>query len=66
MKRYLSLALVFGSISLGGFVGCGEEAKVESQTTVDTPEGSKTVTDTRTVETTGDMQPTTPTTEAPK
>ena len=67
MKRYLSLALVLGSFSLVGFVGCGEEAKVSTESKVETPEGTKTVTDEKKIETTGDMKPSAePVVEAPK
>ena len=66
MKRFLSLALVLGSFSLVGFAGCGEEAKVKTETTIDTPDGTKTVTDEKKVETTGEMKPSSDPTEAPK
>ena len=66
MKRFLSLALVLGSFSLVGFVGCGEESKVTTEKTIETPDGSQTVTDEKKIESTGEMKPSSEPVEAPK
>lgn len=57
MKRFLALALVLGSFSTCGFVGCSEEEKAKTTTTVETPNGSQTTTEVKKVESTGDMKP---------
>ena len=66
MKRFFALALLFGSFSVCGFVGCGDEAKVETTKKIETPEGTKTETDTHKVEATGDMKPADKPADAPK
>jgi len=57
MKRLLSLALILGSVSTFGLVGCGEESKVKQSETVSTPDGSTTTTTEKKVESTGDNPP---------
>jgi hypothetical protein len=57
MRRMLASALVLGIFSTVGLIGCGEEASVTKETTVETPGGSATTTDTKKVETTGDNPP---------
>lgn len=57
MKKLLSIALILGSLSPLGLVGCGEEAKVETKETVSTPEGSTTTTETKKVESSGENPP---------
>ncbi len=56
MARFLMLflALSFTSLSV---TGCSEKAKVEKKTTVSTPEGTTTKTDTSTVESSGKNPP---------
>jgi len=57
MKRLLSLALILGSVSTFGLVGCGDEAKVEKTETVSGPGGTTTTTDTQKVESSGENPP---------
>ncbi len=59
MKRAISSALLLSVFALpvAGLVGCGEEAKVESQTKVETEGGTTTATKTESVKTTGDNPP---------
>jgi hypothetical protein len=59
MKRAISSALLFSIFALpvAGLVGCGEETKVEKTTTVETPGGTATQTDTSSTKTTGDNPP---------
>jgi len=57
MKRLLSLALILGSVSTFGLVGCGDEAKVKTEETVTTPGGTTTTTEEKKVETTGENPP---------
>lgn len=68
MKRFLALALVFGSFSTIGLVGCSEEAKQTTTEKTVTPTGSETTTTEKKVEGTGDMKPseTAKPVEAPK
>ena len=56
MKRILASVMVLSVLSIG-FVGCGEKAKVEKKTTVETPNGSTEKTETTEVKTTGDAPP---------
>ena len=56
MKRILTSIVCMSVLSIG-LVGCGEKAKVEKKTTVETPGGTATKTDTTTVKTTGDNPP---------
>ena len=49
MKRLFSLCLALTFIS--AFVGCDKKAEVKEETTVTTPEGTTTTTDTHAVET---------------
>ncbi|MEA2631571.1 MAG: hypothetical protein QOE66_1790, partial [Chloroflexota bacterium] len=44
MKRFLTTALILGSFSTFGLVGCGEETKVKETEQVSTPGGSTTTT----------------------
>jgi len=57
MKRFYVLALGLALFAPTAFVGCGEEAKVEKQTTVSTPGGTTTETTTSKVESTGENPP---------
>ena len=57
MRRAFASAFVMGALSIVGLAGCGDESKVETETTIETPEGSKTITDTTKVETDGSMSP---------
>jgi len=52
MKRFLASALILSSISGFGLVGCADKAKEETSTTVKTPSGTTTATDTHEVKTT--------------
>jgi hypothetical protein len=55
MKRLIALCMVLG---LGvAIVGCDKKAEVKKETTVSTPEGSTTTTDTQKVETSGENPP---------
>ena len=54
MKRLLSLATL---MALGCVLGCGETSKVESSTTVKTPGGQTTTTETTKVEKSGENPP---------
>jgi len=44
MKRFLATALILGTVSTFGLVGCGEESKVKEETQVSTPSGTQTTT----------------------
>ena len=55
MKRFFAVCMVLSLAA--GFVGCDKKAEVKKETTVTSPEGSTTVTDTQKVETTGDNPP---------
>jgi hypothetical protein len=59
MKRMISSALLLSIFTLpvAGIVGCGEEAKVEKETTIKTPGGTTTETKTDTIKSTGDNPP---------
>jgi hypothetical protein len=59
MKRILASVLALSAMSIG-LVGCGEKAKTEKKTTVETPEGSKEKTETTETKTTGENPPATP------
>lgn len=55
MKKLLSLGFV---VALGlSAIGCADESKVEKTTTVETPSGTTTTTETDKVETTGENPP---------
>jgi len=57
MKRLFALCLVLG-VAACFTVGCEKKAaEVKTETTVTTPEGSSTTTDTHKVETTGENPP---------
>jgi ABC-type glycerol-3-phosphate transport system substrate-binding protein len=56
MKRMLSLAIVLGGMSLG-VVGCSSETSTTKETEVSGPGGTTTVTEEKTVETTGENPP---------
>jgi len=56
MKRLLSLAIILGGMSLG-VAGCSKEATVKTETEVSGPGGTTTVTEEKTVETTGENPP---------
>ncbi len=56
MKRFLTIAIVAGGMSLG-LVGCSKEASVTSEKEVTGPGGTTTVTEEKTVETTGENPP---------
>jgi len=57
MKRLLSIALILGSVSTLGLVGCGEESKVKETETISTPNGSTTTTTEKKVESQGENPP---------
>ena len=56
MKRFFSV-LMIASLAMPFAVGCEKKAEVKKETTVSTPEGTTTTTDTQKVETTGDNPP---------
>lgn len=49
MKRFFGLCLALSLV--GGVAGCDKKAEVKKETTVTTPEGTTTTTDTHAVET---------------
>jgi hypothetical protein len=51
-RIFASLVLALGTVV--GMAGCGEESSVTRETKIETPEGSKTITQQEKVETTGD------------
>jgi len=57
MKRLLSIALILGSVSTFGLVGCGDEAKVKETETVTTPGGTTETTTEKKVESSGENPP---------
>jgi hypothetical protein len=56
MKRLLSLAILLGGMTVG-VTGCSKEATVKTETEVSGPGGTTTVTEEKTVETTGENPP---------
>ena len=56
MKRILASIMVLSILSIG-LVGSAEEAKVEKKTTVETPGGTSTMTQSMQVKKTGDNPP---------
>jgi len=56
MKRALAFSVLCAGLAVGA-VGCGEKASSTTETTVTTPEGSTTTTETKTVEKTGENPP---------
>ncbi len=62
MKRFLASVLVLGSFSVTTLVGCSEETKEKSTSSISTPDGTKKETVEKKVEATGDQK----STEAPK
>lgn len=57
MKRILASALLLGTFT---FVGCGEQATVEKETTIETPTGTTSVETETTVTKEGEAPPPTP------
>jgi hypothetical protein len=55
MKRFFALCMILSLAA--AFVGCDKKSEVKSKTTITTPEGSATVTDTQKVETSGENPP---------
>jgi hypothetical protein len=55
MKLFLAICLA--ATVACGTVGCGKTTEVKKQTTVETPEGTTTTTQTETVEKTGENPP---------
>jgi hypothetical protein len=55
MKRFLTVCMVL-SLAIP-FAGCDKKAEVKKTTTVSTPEGTTTKTDTSTIKTSGDNAP---------
>ena len=55
MRRFVALCLALSLVS--GFVGCSKKAEVQKETTVTTPDGETTKTETTTVEQSGDNPP---------
>jgi hypothetical protein len=68
MKRFLTTALILGSFSTFGLVGCGEESKVKEEKEVTTPGGTTTPTTETKIESKGETPPpsTTETATPPK
>ena len=59
MKRALLLSAVLGLLAPVALVGCGgEESSVTKEETIKTPDGTKTITDEKKIENTGDMKET--------
>jgi hypothetical protein len=56
MKRLLSLAILLGGMTLG-VTGCSKESSTTKETEVSGPGGTTTVTEEKTVETTGENPP---------
>jgi hypothetical protein len=55
MKKSLAYLASAALLSATMFtVGCGETESVKTETEISTPEGTKTITDEKTIETTGD------------
>ncbi len=59
MRRLASLTLAAGLCS-AGFVGCSDTSTVTRETEVSTPQGETTVTEEKTIETSGDAPPPAP------
>jgi uncharacterized lipoprotein YehR (DUF1307 family) len=59
MKRILASVLVLSVMSIG-LVGCGDKAKTEKKTTVETPGGTTEKTQSTETKTTGDNPPAAP------
>jgi hypothetical protein len=55
MKRLFGLSLAL--CLFGGFVGCTKKAETEKSTTVTTPEGETTTTESKAIEQSGDNPP---------
>ena len=55
MKRFIALCMMLSLAA--AFVGCDKKAEVKKTTTVTTPEGSATRTDSTKVETSGEHPP---------
>ena len=55
MRRLFAVCMMLGVVSV--VVGCDKKSEVKNSTTVTTPEGSTTTTDTKTVETSGQHPP---------
>ncbi len=53
MKRYLRSALVLGSFSVFGLVGCDDTAKTSTETKTTTPDGSIKVKETKEIDKSG-------------
>jgi len=60
MKRFLASALVLGSFSVTGLVGCEDTSKVTSDTKVSTPDGTKEIKKTEEIKETGSAPPAEP------
>jgi len=58
MKRMVALCMALSLVAI--FSGCEKKTEVKKTTTVTTPEGSTTKTDTTTVEKSGEKPPATP------
>jgi hypothetical protein len=57
MKRYLSLAVLAGIVSVGGLTGCSDKASTTTETTVSTPDGETTKKTETTIEQSGENPP---------
>jgi hypothetical protein len=55
MKRFFALCMILGLAA--AFVGCDKKAEVKKTTTVTTPEGSTTETDSTKIKTSGENPP---------
>ncbi len=60
MKRSMILSFSLAMFAPIALIGCGEEARTESKTKVETPTGSSEKTVTEKEKTTGDMKPDAP------
>ena len=59
MQRFLASALIVGLTTIG-LVGCEEKTEVKKTTEINTPDGTKKITDKQTTESTGDQKVTEP------
>jgi hypothetical protein len=57
MKRFLTSALFLGVLSPFGLVGCADKEKATTETKIETPGGTSTITDTKEVKSTGENPP---------
>jgi hypothetical protein len=60
MRKSIIAVAITGLLGVVGLVGCGEETKVERQTTVETPQGTTKATQTTEIEKSGEAPPPAP------